>query len=94
MSEQASNNSLVDPEIQFALKNCEDKPLLLVKPLETRLNKYNIYIHVIPEAGTFKELRFSPSHNNVRYRWYYETDNVDGKGLSAVSNIKRLRKYA
>lgn len=69
----------IDPDIQFAVRNNTDKPLLLVKSSDEKLKKYQVFIHAIPESGIFKEARFSPSHNNVRYSWYFNTKAENGK---------------
>ncbi|XP_065200916.1 nucleolar protein 6 [Planococcus citri] len=63
----------VDPNIQFTMRNCRDKPLILINPATKKLKKFNILIHCFPEMGTFKETRFSPAYNNVRYGWYFNS---------------------
>lgn len=73
------DNGLLDPDIQYALVNSIDKPSLRVKPAEKKLNKYSVFIHLVVENGTFKETRFLPNMNNVRYGWFFDTT---GAGMS------------
>lgn len=72
---------LINPDIQFSVRHCTDKPSLLIIPTDEKLKKYNIFIHVLPEASTFKETRFSPALNNVRFSWFFNNDAKDGEYL-------------
>lgn len=86
----------VNCNIQFTIRNCIDKPSILINPSDERLKKFNILIHCLPEPGTFKETRFSVTHNNVRYGWYFNSTEKKGKHnyewlyLMGISTIEKV----
>ncbi|XP_075220979.1 nucleolar protein 6 Mat89Ba isoform X2 [Lycorma delicatula] len=48
------------------------KPILLVKPSAQWSSRVKVYIHALPETGSFKLSRFLPTKNNVRQKWWSE----------------------
>lgn len=49
-----------------------------MKPSAQWSSRVKVYIHALPETGSFKLSRFLPTKNNVRQKWWSEV-TVDGK---------------
>ena len=68
----------IDSNIQFIVRHSKDKPSILIHSSVQKLKIFNILVHCLPEDGTFKENRFSPIHNNIRYGWYFNSTTSNG----------------
>ncbi len=89
---QSTKDNLVDADIQFMTTCTNDKLVIKVKPANPILQKYSVFIHALPEVETFKESRFIPSLNNVRFGWYFETTG-DGMFLNASFLFKNFNFF-
>lgn len=75
---EAVDDGLISADMNYVSTNNPDKPTLRLKHSDEKLSKYSIIVDVIAEKDVFPASRFTPTLNNVRYGWYFDTSG-DGK---------------
>lgn len=65
-------------EVNYSCSNSSDtKPYLILKPKGKLGNHVSLKINLSCEREAYKYHRFSPSRNNLREAWFFNTDNSE-----------------